>query len=186
MPAPAPPASNSPQQSLKELFGRVPLHTRLIAAVLGLVIIALAVISVVGLVEFRNYLQDRADEQLKTLMSEALQANNPTVGGPQGPTFTFSGYVIELRDTQGNLVQGCTWCTRQNLTVPGPNVSITRAWLAANAGKTVTVPAASGQDTWRVLVRRVGFHEQTPFGQGPNQTGILIVGADLGHLDQAV
>jgi len=186
MSAPAPPASNSPQQSLKELFGRVPLHTKLIAAVLGLVIIALAVISVVGLVEFRNYLQDRADEQLKTLMSEALQANNPTVGGPQGPTFTFSGYVIELRDTQGNLVQGCTWCTWQNLTVPGPNVSITRAWLAANAGKTVTVPAAAGQDTWRVLVRRVGFHEQTPFGQGPNQTGILIVGADLGHLDQAV
>jgi len=186
MSAPAPPASNSPQQSLKELFGRVPLHTKLIAAVLGLVIIALAVISVVGLVEFRNYLQDRADEQLKTLMSEALQANNPTVGGPQGPTFTFSGYVIELRDTRGDLVQGCTWCTWQNLTVPGPNVSITRAWLAANAGKTVTVPAAAGQDTWRVLVRRVGFHEQTPFGQGPNQTGILIVGADLGHLDQAV
>ena len=111
MPAPAPPASNSPQQSLKELFGRVPLHTKLIAAVLGLVIIALAVISVVGLVEFRNYLQDRADEQLRTLMSEALQTNNPTVGGPQGPTFTFSGYVIELRDTQGNLVQGGTRCT---------------------------------------------------------------------------
>jgi len=54
MSAPAPPASNSPQQSLKELFGRVPLHTKLIAAVLGLVIIALAVISVVGLVEFRS------------------------------------------------------------------------------------------------------------------------------------
>jgi two-component system OmpR family sensor kinase len=185
MSAPASPASNSPRQSIKELSGRVPLHIKLIAAVLGLVVIALAVISVVGLAEFRNYLQDRADEQLQTLMSEALH-DNPTVGGPQGPTFNFSGYVVELRDTQGNLVQGCNWCTWQDLNGPGPNVPVTQAWLAANAGKTVTVPAASGQDTWRVLVRRVGYHEVAGFAQGPNQQGILIVGADLGHLDQAV
>jgi two-component system, OmpR family, sensor kinase len=45
----------------------------------------------------------------------------------------------------------------------------------------------SGGDTWRVLVRKVGYRNQVgPFTQGPSQQGILIVGADLGHLDQAV
>ena len=47
--------------------------------------------------------------------------------------------------------------------------------------------ATSGQDTWRVLVREVGYNAVTEFGQiGPDQTGILVVGADLGHLDEAV
>ena len=186
MSTPAPPASASPWEGLKGLSSRVPLHTKLISAVLALVIIALAVISLVGLAEFRNYLQGRADDQLHSLMSDALQGN-PTVGGPQSPTFNFSGYVVELRDSGGNLVQGCNWCTYQDLTVPGPEVPVTQGWLAANIGKTVTVPAMSGGDTWRVLVRKVGYRNQVgPFTQGPNQQGILIVGADLGHLDQAV
>jgi two-component system, OmpR family, sensor kinase len=185
-PTPTPPASASPWEGLKGLSSRVPLHTKLISAVLALVIIALAVISLVGLAEFRNYLQGRADDQLHSLMSDALQGN-PTVGGPQSPTFNFSGYVVELRDSQGNMVQGCNWCTYQDLTVPGPDVPVTQGWLAANIGKTVTVPAVSGGDTWRVLVRKVGYRNQVgPFTQGPSQQGILIVGADLGHLDQAV
>ncbi len=164
---------------------RVPMRIKLIAALLALVVIALAVISMVGLAQFRSYLQDRADAQLSDLMSQALQ-NTPTVGGPPVPTFNFSGYVIELRDLRGNLVPGWNQSTWQDLTVPGPSVPITQGWLSANAGKTVTVPAVSGGDTWRVLVRRVGYRETSAFGQGPNQPGVLIVGADLGHLDQAV
>ncbi|HEV3069175.1 MAG TPA: HAMP domain-containing sensor histidine kinase [Streptosporangiaceae bacterium] len=172
-------------QELRQMPSRVPLRIKLIAALLALVVIALAVISMVGLAQFRSYLQDRADAQLSDLMSQALHTT-PTVGGPPVPTFNFSGYVIVLRDLRGNLVPGCNQCTWQDLPGPGPSVPITQGWLSANAGKTVTVPALSGGDTWRVLVRRVGYRETSAFGQGPDQPGVLIVGADLGHLDQAV
>jgi two-component system OmpR family sensor kinase len=172
-------------QELRQMPSRVPLRIKLIAALLALVVIALAVISMVGLAQFRSYLQDRADAQLSDLMSQALHTT-PTVGGPPVPTFNFSGYVIVLRDLRGNLVPGCNQCTWQDLPGPGPSVPITQGWLSANAGKTVTVPAVSGGHTWRVLVRRVGYRETSAFGQGPDQPGVLIVGADLGHLDQAV
>jgi two-component system, OmpR family, sensor kinase len=165
---------------------RVPLHFKLIAALLGLVVIALAVISMAGLAEFRSYLQDRADAQLKALSAQV--GNSSGIGGLRSPAFSFEGYVVELRDAQGHQVQGCTWCTYQDLTVPGPSVPTGKSWLSANNNKLVTVPATSGGDTWRVLARKVGYHETLPqFGQtGPNLPGTLIVGADLGHLDQAV
>jgi len=178
-----PPASSGHVQALRQVAGRVPLRIKLIAALLALVVIALAVISMVGLAAFRGYLQDRADAQLQALSEQV--GNSSGIGGLSTPTFSFEGYVVELRDTRGHQVPGCSWCTMQDLTVPGPNVPVSRSWLAANNNKLVTVPATSGGDTWRVLARRVGYHETGVFGPGPNMPGTLIVGADLGHLDQA-
>jgi two-component system OmpR family sensor kinase len=181
----APPAPPSHRQALRQLPGRVPLRIKLISALLALVVIALAVISMVGLAQFRSYLQDRADAQLKALSAQV--GNSSGIGGLRSPAFSFEGYVVELRDAQGHQVQGCTWCTYQDLRVPGPNVPAAKSWLAANNNKLVTVPAASGGDNWRVLARKVGYYENVPpFGQGPKMPGTLIVGADLGHLDQAV
>ncbi|MBO0825366.1 MAG: two-component sensor histidine kinase, partial [Actinobacteria bacterium] len=57
----APPAFSGRRKAMWQAANRVPLRIRLITAVLALVIIALAVISMVGLAEFRGYLQDRAD-----------------------------------------------------------------------------------------------------------------------------
>ena len=37
-----------------------------------------------------------------------------------------------------------------------------------------------------MLVRPASYRQNTPLGPGPNMPGTLIVGADLGHLDQAV
>ncbi len=178
-----PPASSGHVQALRQVAGRVPLRIKLIAALLALVVIALAVISMVGLAAFRGYLQDRADAQLQALSEQV--GNSSGIGGLSTPTFSFEGYVVELRDTHGQQVPGCSWCTMQDLTAPGPDVPVSRAWLAANNNKLVTVPATSGGDTWRVLARRVGYHETGVFGPGPNMPGTLIVGADLGHLDQA-
>jgi len=182
----APPAPPSHRQALRQLPGRVPLRIKLISALLALVVIALAVISMLGLAQFRSYLQDRADAQLRALSAQV--GNSSGIGGLRSPAFSFEGYVVELRDSQGQQVQACTWCTYQELTVPGPSVPTARSWLAANNNKLVTVPATRGGDNWRVLARKVGYHESLPpFGQaGPNMSGTLIVGADLGHLDQAV
>src|SRR5260370_904463 len=123
-------------------------------------------------------------------MSQAL-SSNPTVGGVHQPAFTFSGYVVELWNAQGQLVPGgCNMCTpATDLTVPGPNTPLTQSWLSANAGKLVTVPATSGQGKWRVIARRVTYYHPTgPFGlpTGPTQPGVLTLGPDLGRLDHAV
>jgi two-component system OmpR family sensor kinase len=169
---------------MRKASGRVPLRIKLIAALLALVVVALAVISMVGLAEFRGYLQDHADAQLRAL---SAQVSSPTgIGGLRSQTLSFEGYVIELRNTQGQPLR-CNVCT-SGLNGAGPNVPTSKSWLAANNNKLVTVPATSGGDNWRVLARPTGYRPTLPpFGQpGPNMPGTLIVGADLGHLDQAV
>jgi two-component system OmpR family sensor kinase len=169
---------------VRQAAGRVPLRIKLVAALLALVVIALAVISMVGLAQFRSYLQDRADYQLRLLSAQVGQNTAITLGSP---AFTFEGYVVELRDAQGQPVPNCDWCTYQgNPTAPVPDVPTSGSWLAANNKKLVTVTATNGGEAWRVLARTVLYHQETPLGPGPNMPGTLIVGADLGHLDQAV
>lgn len=172
-------------ESITRLPERTSLRVKLVSALLALVAIALAVISVSSLAVFRSYLQDRADAQLQSLMSQA--GNTSRVGGPRGPAVSLSGYVVELRDARGNLVPGFgSW---QDLTVPGPEIPTDQTWLTANAGKLTTVPARSGHDNWRVIVRQVSYQEVVnPFtGQvGPWQAGTVIVGVDLGNIDQTI
>ena len=166
---------------MRQAAGRVPLRIKLVAALLALVVIALTVISMVGQVAFRSYLQDRADAQLRLLSQQVGQS--PGIGALHSPVFRFEGYVVELRDAQGQQVPNCAWCTYQ---ATGPNVPLSQSWLSANNNKLVTIPGTSGGDTWRVLARSVGYYNNTPLGPGPSQSGTLIVAADLGHLDQAV
>jgi len=180
-----PPASSGRVQARRQAAGRVPLRIKLVAALLALVVIALAVISMVGLAQFRGYLQDRADSQLRALSG---QITNPSgIGGLRSQALSFEGYVIELRDAQGQLVP-CDVCTSGALSGSGPNVPTSKSWLTANNNRLVTVPATSGGDNWRVLARPASYHETVPpFGEaGPSLSGTLILGADLGHLDQAV
>src|SRR5215472_3579646 len=66
----APPASSSRVRAMRQAAGRVPLRIKLVAALLALVVIALAVISMVGLAQFRGYLQGRADAQLWALKAQ--------------------------------------------------------------------------------------------------------------------
>jgi two-component system OmpR family sensor kinase len=172
-------------ESISRLPERTSLRVKLVSALLALVAIALAVISVSSLAVFRSYLQDRADAQLQSLIAQA--GNTSRVGGLRGPAFSLSGYVVELQDANGNLVPGYgSW---QDLTVPGPKIPADRAWLTANAGKLTNVPAVSGNDNWRVIIRQVSYQELVnPFtGQfGPRQAGTVIAGVDLGNIDQTI
>ena len=179
----APPVLSGRVKAMRQAAGRVPLRIKLVAALLGLVIIALAVISMVGQAAFRSYLQDRADAQLRLLSKQVGQT--PGLSALNSPVFRFEGYVAELRDAAGQQVPNCGWCTYQGPGA-GPSVPMTQTWLSENNNRLVTVPAASGGDTWRVLARSVGYYNNTPLGPGPASPGTLIVAADLGHLDQAV
>ena len=65
---------------MRQAAGRVPLRIKLVAALLALVVIALAVISMVGLAQFRGYLQDRADSQLRVLSAQVGQTPQGSAG----------------------------------------------------------------------------------------------------------
>jgi two-component system OmpR family sensor kinase len=170
------------QGNLRRLSRRTPIRVKIITALLALVAIALTVISLVSLAVFRNYLQDQADSQLYQMISRAGSA--PRIGQGQS-AFVTSGYVVELRNSQGQLVQN--YGTAQQLNSPGPNVPTSKSWLSANAGKLVTVPATSGGDAWRVITETIPFQQQiNPFQYGPKQMGTLIVGVNLGALDQTI
>jgi len=176
----APPASPGRVQAMRQAAGRIPLRIKLVAALLVLVVIALVVISTVGLAEFRSYQQGRVDAQLLALSD---QIRHSEIGALRSQALSYEGYVIELRDAQQRQVP-CTQCTLGDLTVAPPNVPTSASWLAANNNKLVTVPAMSGEDSWRVLVRpQIYYVDSGGFVQ--NLTGTVILGADLGHLDQA-
>src|SRR5215470_4138662 len=145
-------------ESLRKLPERTPLRVKLVSALLALVAVALTVISVSSLVVFRSYLQRHTEDQLQSLMNQAVEASHH--GGPRGPAFSLPGYVVELRDAQGDLVPGFgSW---QDFNNPGPAIPMNASWLTANAGKLTTVPALSGSDTWRVITKPVSWHEFDP------------------------
>ncbi len=154
----------------------MPLRIKLVAALLALVVIALTVISMVSLAQFRSYQQDRADVQLRAL---SAQIRDYGISPLRPGGLTFQGYIIELRNAQGQLLN-CQQCTP--ISGSGPNVPTSSSWLTANNNKLVTVPAINGGDNWRVLARPQGYLTDT---SPEPATGTLIVAADLGHLDQA-
>src|SRR5690348_2419396 len=80
-----PPASSGRVHAMRQAAGRMPLRIKLVAALLALVVIALAVISMVSLAQFRSYLQDRADAQLRALSAQV--GNSSGIGGVRSPAF---------------------------------------------------------------------------------------------------
>src|SRR5262249_38536338 len=105
-------------EPLRELPDHVSLRIKLVSALLALVAIALTVISVSSLAVFRGYLLNRAETQIQVLLIQA--SHQSQTGGPYGPPFSLPGYVVELRDSHGNVLSGFgSW---QDLTGPGPDV----------------------------------------------------------------
>ena len=58
--------------NLRRVSGRTPIRVKIITALLALVIIALAIISMASLAVFRDYLQDQADTQLTALYDQLI------------------------------------------------------------------------------------------------------------------
>jgi signal transduction histidine kinase len=172
--------------SLRGLPDRTPLRVKMVTAVLALVAIALAVISIAGISVLKNYLLDQAD---RTLQSYAHQAQGyvgdyVSGGGVQNP-YSSQGYVIwippngqpvaVLEQVQG-FHPGMGISGSQQLQVlPAPQIPDNSAWLAANNNHYVTVPSQSGGLRWRALV------EAASVQTGPSSftTGTMVVAVDV-------
>jgi two-component system OmpR family sensor kinase len=179
-------APRRPIGALRRLSERTPLRVKLITSLLTLVALALVVMSFISTSVFRGYLLNQADGQLRGIVG---RVDNILSGGSTGMhdlALEPNGIVVEIVDSSGHPIPN--FGNSQALTAPAPDVPTSPSWLAAHAGKPITVPATSGNDNWRVVVQRVavpvGVNQST--GQVQLQPETLIVGQDLGTLGTAI
>ena len=172
-------------QRLRGLPGRTPLRVKLITAVLALVAVALAVISFTGISVLRGYLLNQYDNTLQGLVNQAEHAVAQYAGGaiqgkspvaavawvPSGGKLQW--VIVPIKPTYG--FNPLTGPPAQPKLLPGPQVSANSAWLAANLGHYVTVPAQSGGGHWRVFLETTTLVSPN----GSTITGIMIVGVDV-------
>src|SRR6266508_2314536 len=154
------------------LLERTPLRVKLIVAVLALVAVALALISLASVTALRGYLVDRLDEQL-TLAAPRYDLQPPGLG-PGGGRPPPRPYLIQRRDAGGKFEKqfGAELSEGQGQ----PRLPDDAAWLQAHSGTLMTVAATEGGGRWRVLV--------LPRQDGSG--GSVVVAASLAGIDNAV
>jgi two-component system OmpR family sensor kinase len=152
----------------RRLAARTPLQVKLIVAVLVLVTVALALIGLASVAALDGYLVGRLDDQLQLVVGRPGPA--PGRGDPDHRPGPPSPFLIQYRDPAGKLLH-----TDSDLLDEGqpPAVPDDLDWLAAHDGEPVTVPAAGGGGSWRVLVQETG-------------SGSKVVAASLDGIDATV
>jgi two-component system, OmpR family, sensor kinase len=168
---------------VRGLPDRMPLRVKMITAVLALVIIALAVISLASRAVFGGYLQRQAETELNNYYAQIeQQAANGHLGryGLFGngleQVWLLNSHGQQLTGPSGNPVI-------QTSSTPPPQVPTSQAWLNANAGKIVTVAGQSGS-RWLVITQQV----QVNFGAFSSSAtaATLVVGYDQGNITQDI
>jgi two-component system, OmpR family, sensor kinase len=174
--APPTPAGGGLRRAIGRFTARTPLRVKLITALLALVIAALACISIAGIFVFRGYLLNKTDRELTSLFSYAKSTLSPQ---PNQVTLNTAGQYIEAFVPSGRQLGPGPHAAADQL----PRLPSTKAWLNANAGRLVTVPALAGDGAWRILTQQVDYTD--PY-TGAVIPGTLVVGANLGNVNQTV
>jgi signal transduction histidine kinase len=171
-----------PWQAVRRLSARTSLRTKLVTALLALVAIALAVMSFVGVAVFGNYLQSQVDAQLHSLDAQVQNDPSAFLGGGHHMTFLLNNSVVEVLSANGQPVTGIgNW---QNLSSnSGPAIPASQSGTSGNSGQPFTVLAQSGGYSWRVITQPVQYSTD---GGVTMQSGTLVVGLNLGNLDQTM
>jgi two-component system, OmpR family, sensor kinase len=157
------------------LLERTPLRVRLLVAMLTLVTVALALVSLASVTALRSYLVGRLDDQLATVaprIAEEPPAAGLRVGRPLGPP---SPFLVQLRDATG-AVDAAPGANLLDEGQGKPRLPDDAAWFQAHMGTPMTVPATEGGGHWRVLVQ--------PRQDGSG--GSVIVAASLAGIESAV
>ena len=172
-------------RSARQLPSRTPLRVKLIAAVLALVTVALAVISIAGIAFLRGYLLHQADQELANTARYGqipLRVQAFLAGGETQPS--NGGISVQWLPKSGPLQQAVAEFAglRMGLEgrmVPGPAVNHDSPWLAKVPGAIsdpVTVNSASGHQRWRVI--STGAYMPNQDRNGVTQ-GSIILGVDV-------
>jgi two-component system, OmpR family, sensor kinase len=155
---PAPPGGriSRARGRLRAVSGRTSLRTKLVAAVLALVLFALAAAGLVGVSLLRGYVLNPYDSTLEQYAN---------FGGTQGCIVSYlrgitqgcgvSGVNIYLLTSSGQLDTVSTLASSgdggEAQPASPPDVAGAVSWLSANTWHKMTVPAQSGSTRWRVM-----------------------------------
>jgi two-component system, OmpR family, sensor kinase len=183
----SPTARPGPWSRLKHLSDRTPLRTKLIAAVLALVVMALAAISVTSVFVLRSYLYTQRDSQLQAAYNRVVStfADYPA-GVPAQLDYPYtlgSGIVLAFQNP-GSQIQGTPlgppppgMSKSSHATQALPELPTSKDWAPSNNAILTTAPAQSGGDTWRVLAQAI---QVTNADTDAQQTSIMVIAVDLG------
>src|SRR5271166_2358319 len=176
-----------PWRAARQLSARTPLRTKLITALLGLVVVAIAAISVSSSWLLRSYLTTQYDTQLQSVMDSI---NGQVITVVPGQIVPARGNIVAGVEQPGTPLApqsgGPGWWRGSAQAQSIPEVPMSQAWADAHDGKLVTVSAQSGSDSWRVLTEPVSYQVTTPDGSTEQVTGTLVVAADLGNINATI
>jgi two-component system OmpR family sensor kinase len=173
-----------PWHSLRDLNDRTSLRTKLITALLVLVALAVAAMSISSALVLRSYLVSQDDPQLRaayqTLVNSSLQAQ-------PGQPYPWHGFLVGVQQqgvplSPSGAQSGPPGIGGSDQPQSLPSVPTDPLWTVTHSAQLVTVPAQSGSDTWRVISGPVTY--QLPTGE--QVTGTLIVGVDLGNINATI
>ena len=164
----------------QRLSDRTPLRTKLIVAVLGLVIMALAAIGVASTYIARESLIRQHDTDIETALQHFIARGVPgnVQVGYAAPTQT--NIIVGLQVPGEQLAWGhMNYLPVLGSTDPLPQLPTSGLWTGATLGTVspiFSVPAQSGPNTWRVMAETVTF-------TATNQTVILVAAEDIGNIN---
>jgi two-component system, OmpR family, sensor kinase len=175
-----------PLAAARRLSHRTPLRTKLITAVLGLVIMALAAISIASVYMLRGYVTTQRDSQLiQDFQGIPTYALSRVSAGNAAPTNTNMVLGIQLPGHQ------LSWPTSSNNQYinggagPGPLPSLptSAGWASGNSLTKLTVPSQSGPDSWRVIAAQADDFPVYSSSGTQLKTVNVVLAVDLGNLN---
>jgi two-component system, OmpR family, sensor kinase len=185
--APSPPWRHRDDRGrhfLQRLSDRTPLRTKLITAVLALVIMALAVISAASIYMVRGHLITQHDQDLSSALDFAIASNTLPRNVHIGYAAPTQSNVIEgIQDPGSQLAWGTYNLPGTGNLDPLPQLPTSGLWPGSKVGSTtsvLSVPAQSGPNTWRVMAETVYV---TNSNTGAQSTAVLVVAEDLGDIN---
>ena len=179
-------------QFLRSISARTPLRTKLITAVLLLVILALAAISVASVTMLRGYVTTQQDNALKVAFYPNFNNGTlPTLGnGPRaqsiqpGYAYSTNSDLIVALQQPGSQVSWYTANFPGGNQAPLPQLPTNHNWASAPNGVLRTLPAQSGPDSWRVMAGTTAYTFIDPTtGAQQQQTLTFVVAVDLGDIN---
>jgi two-component system, OmpR family, sensor kinase len=178
--------------ALRRLSNRTPLRTKLITALLALVIVALTAISISGVWMLRSYLTSQDDNSLRAVsnqLTSEIASGQLTLSLTPGQVTGFRGTLVGLEQpgTPLNASGEQTGLSPGSQPMqPVPAVPTSVAWAEANSGKLVTVAAESGSGSWRVIAEPFPYQVTTSTGVTKQETVTLLTGVPLGDVNSVV
>jgi two-component system, OmpR family, sensor kinase len=146
-----------PWHALRRLSNRTSLRTKLITALLALVIFALAAMGIAGVSLLRGYLIDPTDTALKNVGNQQVVLN--ALSGDLRSEFELqqAGIVVWWVPDQGTpqvVVPPSPTSFgmgQQNKVLTAQSLDAIQSWLSANPQTPITVPGGVPGDRWRII-----------------------------------